>query len=270
VSTPADERRHAPGGEPSWEESWYLDFAAGEGRLGGFVRLALRPGERQAWWWAYVVRRGEPLVAVRDHDIDPPRAPGLEIRASGLWAELTCETPFDHWSVGMEALAVALDDPREAYRGERGQPVPSGLDIEWEAAEEPVALPAGEGYVQGGTVHGDVLVGSERIALDGSGVRAHAWGPRQWWEGGPEAVAHVRLGDGRWVHRLLAAPPTDGGLLLPVEDGGLTLRPVLHAPVVVPGPGPEGTTTRLARALCQADLVGSPPGWGWFEAVAST
>ena len=36
---------------------------------------------------------------------------GLEVRADGLWGELMCETPLEHWSYGLEAFGVALDDP---------------------------------------------------------------------------------------------------------------------------------------------------------------
>ena len=38
----------------------------------------------------------------------------------GSVGRAVCETPNDHWSVNLEAFGVALDDPAEAYRGERG------------------------------------------------------------------------------------------------------------------------------------------------------
>ena len=120
--TPDDERRHPPGSGRDWEESWYLDFVDAGGGLGGFVRLTLRPAERTAWFWAGMVGGGPPLVAVRDHEVDLPVPGGLEVRASGLWTELVCETPLDHWSVGLEAFGVALDDPLEAWGQERGDP----------------------------------------------------------------------------------------------------------------------------------------------------
>src|SRR5947209_8876138 len=111
---PDDERRHRPGPGRAWEESWYLDFADADTGLGGYVRLALHPADGVAWFWAGVVGAGPPLVAVRDHEVPLPTGGGLEVRASGLWTELVCETPLDHWSVGLEAFGVALDDPLEA------------------------------------------------------------------------------------------------------------------------------------------------------------
>ena len=48
-------------------------------------------------------------VVVRDHEVPLPRQ-GLEVRAEGLWCELWCETPLEHWTYGLEAFAVQLDD----------------------------------------------------------------------------------------------------------------------------------------------------------------
>lgn len=178
----AAERRHVP--DPvtrEWEERWWFDFATADGSLAGYARLALRAGERVAWWWAAVVGESRPLVTVRAHDIRIP-AQGTEVRTDGVWACLTCEEPDEHWSVGLEAFGVALDDPLEAWGDERGDVVPFGLDLEWEAAApvEPLGPHSSgrqsEGYAQCCTVHGDVLIGDERIEVDASGHREHAWG----------------------------------------------------------------------------------------------
>lgn len=126
---------------PGWEESWHFDFHTGDGGLGGYVRLGLWPQWGVAWFWAALVGDGRPLVSVVDHELRLPRAPQLDLRAEGLWSSLTCETPLVHWSVGLEAFGVALDDPREAYRRVRGDLTALGLDLEWEtvgaAADHP-------------------------------------------------------------------------------------------------------------------------------------
>jgi hypothetical protein len=147
--------------------SWLLDFAAsipagGDG-IAGFVRLELREAEPVAWYWTYLV--GVPgvegVLVVRDHEVLPPKQ-GLEIRADGLWAELTCETRGEHWTFGLESFGVRLDAPAEALRagGEIGDRVAVGLDLEWEVG--PTGPPRG-------TVHGDVLVGRARHEIDGPG-----------------------------------------------------------------------------------------------------
>ncbi len=196
----ADEGRHQPGSGRNWEESYSFDFAARDGALGGYVRLGLRPGEGVGWYWAAFVSGGRgphpPLVLVRDHDVPLPRGRTLEVRTSGLWADHTCETPLEHWTIGVEAFGVALDDPAEAFGGERGDLCPLGFDLEWEALD--VARPGGAAganlgsdYEQPCTVHGEVLVGSERLELDGVGWRTHRWGDRDWWAGG---AAETRAG----------------------------------------------------------------------------
>ena len=84
-------------------------------------------------------------LVVRE-DAAPPAVHGT-IRHHGLWLSLDCETPGEHWTVGLEAFALAVDDPDD----ERGDLVPLGLDIEWEAP---------------GRVHGELLIGDEVHELD--------------------------------------------------------------------------------------------------------
>jgi hypothetical protein len=228
---PADEHAHPPGSGPHWEESWNFDFATSDGRLAGYARLGVRAADRRAWWWTAIVGQGRPLVLVRDHDIDPPRAGTLEIRGTGLWAEPVCEMALEHWGLGLEAFAISLDDPNEAYGAERGDPTPLGLDLEWERDGEPAPLDARRnGYRVPAVVHGEVLVGSQRLMVAGTGTWEHAWGERDWW----------------------APAPTAGG---PVDG-----EEVFSAPVQVPAP--DGRVTRVARALCRVENR-----WVWVERV---
>jgi hypothetical protein len=176
---------------------WLLDFAGdggsdggGSAGIAGFVRLELREGERIAWFWTYLV--GVPdvegLIVVRDHEVLAPRQ-GLEIRADGLWAELWCEAPREHWTFGLESFGVRLDEPDEALRpgGEIGERIAVGLDLEWEV---------GAGGPPEGTVHGDVLVGRARHHVDGPGwfYDDHAPDPGSV-DGDATATVYVPLGD---------------------------------------------------------------------------
>src|SRR5690349_4769959 len=112
--------------------TWRFAAAHPDG-TGVLVRLAL-PAHGAAWYWAYLFVPGVGLVVVRDHEVPAPRpgAPDLEIRADSLWAELVCETPGEHWGLGLEAFGVVLDDPWDALQGELGRRVPVGFDLEWE------------------------------------------------------------------------------------------------------------------------------------------
>jgi len=294
----SDEGRHQAGAGPHWEESFAFDFAASDGSVGGYVRLGFRPAERVAWYWAAFVStssgragRGHPhpaLVLVRDHDVPLPRGRTLEVRTSGLWADHTCETPLEHWTVGVEAFGVALDDPREAFRGERGDLCPLGFDLEWEATEP--ARPGDEqgydqgydqGYGQACTVHGEVLVGTERLELDGVGWRCHRWGNRDWWAPGSGSGGdHPPAASGRtWAGGHFDAGAafattdvevvTDDGLVVSAAIPGLALRaePIAHAPVGLPRA--DGTAGRLDRALCRYASTDGRRAVGWIEHLTS-
>jgi hypothetical protein len=163
-----------------------------------------------AWFWAYLVRPGHGVLAVRDHEVPRPRLPALEVRAEALWAELFCEDPLDHWSVGLEAFGVLLDDPRDALTGERGERTGLGLDLGWEADGPPTRVPGG--YEIRAQIHGEILTGV--------GAR-------------PEATAVSALG--RWVHRWGSdAPQTsmaawDGsGVIVPTWDDRATVLVPRH------------------------------------------
>ncbi|MDQ6797239.1 MAG: hypothetical protein M3011_04300 [Actinomycetota bacterium] len=284
-----DERRHQPGPERDWEESWSFDFVSGNGSFGGFVRLALHPAQQRAWYWAYLARRGAPVVVVRDHDVDAPRGRELEIRGDGLWAQVICETPFEHWSAGLEAFAVAIDDPARAWGDERGDPTALGLDLEWEM-RAPATTLAEPGYVQPATVHGDVLLGAERLAVDGTGWYTHAWGlpgwqDRRWWavsatfdDGtalsarAPGWISRWPSGDGSGVRD----PARSAGSLdtvwrsdglpdsarLVAGDAETRITPVALAPVPLEAAGRRRGV--LMRALCSVS-DGDNGGWGWSE-----
>src|SRR5439155_24468528 len=121
-----------------------------------------------------LVGDGRPYLLVRDDDVAPPRGPTPEIRAEALWSALECETPMEHWTIGLEAFAVALDDPDDAWSDERGDRVGLGFDLEWEAAAAPE--PADNAFSQRCTVHGELLVGrDEHLDITASGWRYRSW-----------------------------------------------------------------------------------------------
>jgi hypothetical protein len=114
---------------------------------------------------AALARPGHDLVVLAEPDAPPPRA-GLEVRASGLWADAIEEEPGERWTIGLEAFALAVDHPDDAV----GRRVPLGYDLEWERTG-----PAVGGRVPA-HVHGEVLVEDEVIDLDADGWWAD---PRQ-------------------------------------------------------------------------------------------
>lgn len=169
---PADEGRHdaAPGAE-----SWGFEFGAG--RTTGRVRLTLDVAHGAAGFVADLALGGVGRVVVADESVPVPRPQaGLEIRTEGLWASLHCETPFEHWSLGLEAFGLRVDDAAVAWEELRGERLPVGFDLEWELRGPPEPLVDGAGYAQPGVLFGEVLVGRDRVDVDGPAVRDHWWG----------------------------------------------------------------------------------------------
>lgn len=154
-----------------WAESWYGDFAAPDGSVGGYAQLTLWPNLGRSWFWSALVGPDRRPVMLLETDAPLPRPSTLELRAPGLWTEFIEQIPDEHFTVDLEAFAVALDDPEEVFGLGWGDRVPYGLELEWELAPDTLDI-----------VHGQVLVGDETIELDGRGRRFHWEGLPAWWD----------------------------------------------------------------------------------------
>ncbi len=94
---------------------------------------------------------GAGFVVVHDDAVPRPRGRAIEVRADGLWTEMTCETPDEHWSFGLEAFGLRVDDPAETI----GERIAVGYDLEWETPD---------------VVHGELLLGRATIPVDATGT----------------------------------------------------------------------------------------------------
>ena len=296
MTSRSGERRHAPGPGKWWNESWYFDFAATDGSIGGYVRTGLYPNQQRAWSWVYLVTE-DGTVSVRAHDVPMPNGESLLMRSDALWVELLCETPMEHWSIGAEAFGVLLDDPLDSYRGEIGTRIAVGLELEWEACAPAFDYPyppeyPSMHYQHAGAVHGNILLGSDTIPFDGFGERDHSYGDRDWWQFGwnwasayfnDSFTLHTLKGDHNlftdgyvWrgttnerVTQLDVAMEFDddglpvAGRLIVNGDLGVTVEPLHHAPV--PLVDPDGRTSRFPRSLCRFTTDAGDVGHGWAE-----
>ncbi|MYB09355.1 MAG: hypothetical protein F4Y28_05175 [Acidimicrobiia bacterium] len=199
-----------------WAESWYGDFAAPDGSLGGYAQLTLWPNLGRSWFWSALVGADRQPVYLVETDAPLPRPSTLELRAPGLWTEFIEQIPDEHFTVDLEAFAVALDDPEEVFGLGWGDRVPYGLELEWEAEAGSLDV-----------VHGQVLVGDEVIELDGRGRRFHweglsAWWDREWSNGPADAT-------------IVASTP------LPVDHPDTAQRARLERSLVATPSGPAWT-----------------------------
>lgn len=300
---PEDEGRHEVGDDRFWSESWYFDFFDADGTVGGWVRLGLYPNLGVAWYHAYVVRPGQPTVAVADYEVPLPKGDSLEVRSHGLWADHAGTHPLERWQLANEAHGVTIDSPAEAYRpgGPRGDQVAMGLDLEWETDGEPYHYVWTTRYEVPCRVHGELLVGDERLELDGYGQRDHSWAPRDWWQFGWVWTAG-RLDDGLRFHGAdirapesrvgfgylqppgapvvpAAWPDPRAGDVLATEELGeegypttgtvtiaglaLDMEPLAFAPALLVDP--DGRVDRFPRALCRFTAGDGRAGLGWTE-----
>ncbi|HSO94544.1 MAG TPA: hypothetical protein VLV81_00740 [Acidimicrobiia bacterium] len=226
-------------------ERWTLEFARPDG-TGGFARLSGN-GERSSYW-AALVSPSWGTVVVHYHGLAAPRHPRLlAVRGDGLWAELVEETAAEHWSAGLEAFGLRLDDPLDAEGDGRGERLPVGFDLEWEV-----------GRGTGGVVHGDLLVARDRVEFEGVGRFARevivpdpgSESRRVSWRRGPD--------DGDSASGEAVGVVDDArGLPVAVHVGGRAFS--VSAVVVQPPVGPPAAG-RLVRAL----VVGEA-GCGWLE-----
>jgi hypothetical protein len=133
---------------------WSLQFADDQG-IRGSLSLTV---DATASFDAQVVVPGVGVIVVRDDELAPPKRDDLlVVRGEGLWAELLCETPGEHWSFGLEAFGVRFDDEAEAATSDRGERVAVGFDLEWETPDRVV---------------GEILVGRAKYDLDARGTFA--------------------------------------------------------------------------------------------------
>lgn len=301
---PANEGRHLPDGERYWNESWYLDFVSDDGTFGGYVRTGLYPNLGVCWYWACVVGEGRPLVTLIDHEVAIP-AEGVAVRGDGLWTDYVVETPWEHVSLGLEGFGVTVDHPAEPLRiadprDLRGERTAIGLELDWETEGTVFPFPFGiTRYEVPCRVHGEVLVGDERIEFSGSGQRDHSWGVRDWWamshnwcegalsDGTRFHGTHALPGWGDWSIGYIQPPggvpvgelntyrtepefdadqqPARAHMAFSAPEPGLDLEVevVAHSPVLLVSP--DGDESRFPRSMVRYREADGRTGVGWIE-----
>lgn len=295
---PDDEYRHTPDPDVElWNESWYLDAVADEGRVGAYLRYSLYPNEGMAWVWACVVGRDRQLVATVEHELPLPTDPAsLDLDTPAARLRQSVAEPFGEVTVDLEADALRVARPDDLYDGDGGTPARVRMALTWSPLAGPYPYPGMTRYEVACTVAGRLEVDDEVIEIDGDGERDHSWGHRDWWAF-PWMWTWGRLDDGTYLHATKPDIPgidyepgfalspdgdlvevsgftprheRDGAGLVTGTDAqlhGLSLRitPLHASPLRLDAP--DGRVTRLERALCRVEEVGGAwrTGYGWTE-----
>lgn len=226
----ADELRHAPDGDPAYNESSYYNFACADSGVVGWLRVGLQGNRRAGQATAVIfLPTGETLFAferVRDPDDDV-------LAAGSLTIEII--SPHEEQWLTFDGSAAVLDDgraltdPKAALTAAPtartvvylsvtglGASFGSGGRDDAHVLERTMSLGHYEQFVH---VAGEVQVDGRTYAVNGRGLRDHSWGPRDW--AGPLCY--------RWVTAAL----DDGSALMALRvtrrDGTTTNNAALYA-----------------------------------------
>lgn len=291
----ADENLHQAGAQLLWNESYYFDFATADGSLAGYLRLGLYPNWKRAWYWACLVRSGQPVLLLADDMLPVPEQGVSTVRGAGVAAEHEVRSPLESVVVRLDGQAAVLANPAATAAEPGTRPACRlALELEWVTAGGIYPYHGMPRYEIPCEVSGTVTAGTERFAVSGTGERDHSWGERDWWHLSWLWTAG-RLADGTAFHGMQAnvgidaawpafivppggaitgrpgftaatsfaadGHPASARLLVP----GLTLTavPLAFGPVLMTAP--DGRTSRLARALCRFSAPDGRHGFGWTE-----
>jgi hypothetical protein len=294
-----DEGRHPPGEEALWNESWYFDWVADGGSLGGYVRLGLYPNLGVAWYTSVVTGAGRPTIAVTDLAAPLPEEGRLQMQTDAIEADHVCERELERFRVLCAATGERHEDPAGILRGETGQPSRVELDLAWETDGEPYRYRIATRYEIPCRVGGTVVVDGERHEVQATGQRDHSWGVRDWWamnwcwmagrldDGSRVHAVHMRVpgippfgigyvqGGGRDLVELTAEGvevteeigadglPTSARMRLDPPGLDVEVQPIAHGPLRLVSD--DGRLSRFPRVLCGLRTGDGRTGHGWIE-----
>src|SRR5215469_2439540 len=291
-----DEDLHTPGSEQLWNESYYFDFAASDGSIAGYVRLGLYPNWKRAWYWACLVRPGEPTLLLADNSATLPAPGGTELGTHSYHARQQISEPLRSARVILDGRAALLAEPAQAYTDLSRADGTAGLslDLEWTTIGGVYPYKDLPRYEIPCRVTGTATLDGEVVDISGWGERDHSWGERDWWQ-----ISWLwtsgRLDDGTAFHGMQAnigfAIPwpsfgvtPDGELRhlngfsaqtafgpddfpehsrLRVTGAPMSAVPLAFAPVAMSSP--DDRISHSPRALCRFTADDGRTGYGWTE-----
>ncbi len=232
--------------------------------------MGLYPQSKRGWFWATVVGDDRPLVIVVDDELPLPKEPNLEVRSSGIWTDFIPQVELEHFTVGLEAFGVGIDDPDEVFNGLRGDRTPVGFDLEWETEGDGWGL-LPSGFELPCRAHGEILVGHEEFDFDGLGVRRRWWGDDArrsepgiwlsgWWDDGAPLGGRCEMLHRRSAEVIEMTHPHDVA-----QTVVASIRSVAPLPIIRPTQESPGQRWRM---LCRVEAIEADErrqGVGWLD-----
>jgi hypothetical protein len=271
----ADELPHVPPGVPLWCENYLSYVYAPTAGIGIYLHMCHRGGHPDLWDEKFVVSLPDDrfLLAKSFSPGYPDRGP---VTAA---LSLRCEEPFRVWTQCFRGAARLLEggELRSAPVSD-GVHVPVQLELQCHAFSpaydfggEKLDQSWGTGhYEQHHRAAGELRVGEEVFAVEGTGLRDHSWGPRDYRQIGSTVWAHGQFpNSGRSFMAVLVSgrpprPPftysviSDGGSVVPVSARGIearTRRAQADEDYTFELVGPDGTSTIRARIERSIDMA---------------
>jgi hypothetical protein len=164
------DRRHPPGPEKEWNESYYFNFYDPELKIGMSSRIGLLVNRKQANIWFFLVRDNQVIHDGTNLDLPlpDPNADIDDLRVGNLCYQ--CTEPLRAFRLIYDGDDFGMD---VVWRG--FMPVfdfnISGIGVKRVAASH---------IEQAGEVDGSVTIKKDRIAVHGHGFRDHSYGERTW------------------------------------------------------------------------------------------
>ncbi|EHB59121.1 hypothetical protein MycrhDRAFT_1557 [Mycolicibacterium rhodesiae JS60] len=216
--TADDELPHPgePDSPPTWSENYLSYVWSPENGVGIYVHLARRISPFEVWDEVVnIALPGDRFVTAKS--FGPCDSGGLGVAA----VRMACEVPYERWTKRFVGAGRLMDG--DTYRA---GPVTDGLHtpMRWELSYTAMSPPFDFGtehldqawghghYEQHGMLEGWLEIGDERFEIEGTGLRDHSWGPRDYHE----------IGTTTWLH---AQFPASGRAVMAVLVTGRPPRP---------------------------------------------
>lgn len=236
--TPADELPHARGEDPLWCENYLAYVHSPDTGVSIYLHLCRLPWPGDQWdEVVYVVLPDGRVLAAKS--ISPPRADGpMDVTVNGV--SIAAEQPFERIGITYTG-AARLVDAAELDAG----PLTDGLHVPLDFRLTATAMSppydfGGERidqewahghYEQHMRLEGELRYGDEPpIAIAGTGLRDHSWGPRD----------YEKIGTTTWLH---AQFPESGRHLMAVRVTGIPPKPEFTLAVCGDGHSVEAVAT---------------------------